>query len=96
MSVLDVWLVMLSLLYGFSVLLEVPAVLGVAVHLGKPQAKVRTLAFTFLGARRPLPSGRGRNGPLPVPVLLACARMAPEHLANSIVFGRSVVNRSHG
>lgn len=48
MPVLDVWLVMLSLLYGFSVLLEVPAVLGVAVHLGKPQAKVRTLAFTNL------------------------------------------------
>jgi hypothetical protein len=39
---------MLSLFCGCSVLLVVPAVLGVAVHLGKPQATVRTLAFTNL------------------------------------------------
>jgi len=48
------------------------------------------------GARRPLPSGMGMKGPLPLPVVPACARRVPSHLANSIVFGRSVVKRSHG
>src|SRR5215831_7973321 len=36
-------------------------------------------AFIFLGARRPLPFGRRRTGPVSFPVLSACGRTATAH-----------------
>jgi hypothetical protein len=94
------WRVVLGALVGGLLLLG-----GMALVVG-PQglAAMRAIvgngvgdSMRYLsGARRPLPSGRGMKGPLPLPVVPAGARRVPSHRANSIVFGRSVVKRSHG
>jgi hypothetical protein len=47
-------------------------------------------------ARKPLSLSQGMNGPHCLPVSLPSARIVLKHLANLIVFGRSVVKRSHG
>jgi len=47
-------------------------------------------------ARKPPIFGRGMHGPLPLLVVRTAARIPLEHRAHSIMFGRSVVKRSHG